>query len=113
MVGAALSVFYLLELSLSEHIAFPLAYGLSSISIIAMIAFYSRVIFQRQRRFAVVAGGVAALYGYLFVLLTYEDGALLVGSISLFLILGLIMYVTRHIDWRGEQEPGGAEQRSA
>ena len=103
MVGAALCVFYLLELSLSEHIQFSLAYAIASLSIIAMIAAYGRVILRGKGRSAVVAGGVSALYGYLFVLLTNEDGALLVGSISLFLILGAIMYVTRHIDWHGKQ----------
>jgi inner membrane protein len=101
MVGAALCVFYLLELSLSEHIQFPLAYALASLSIVLMIGAYSRAIFGRGRRSGIVAGGVTTLYGYLFVLLTNEDGALLVGSISLFFILGVIMYVTRHIDWYG------------
>ena len=99
MVGAALCVFYLLELSLSEHIQFSLAYAIACLSIVVMIATYSRVIFRSERRSAIVATGVGALYGYLFVLLTNEDGALLVGSIGLFLIIGLIMYVTRGVDW--------------
>jgi inner membrane protein len=38
MLGAALCVFYLLELSLSEHIAFPLAYAIACTSIIGMTA---------------------------------------------------------------------------
>jgi inner membrane protein len=99
MVGVALCAFYLLELSLSEHIGFPIAYSAASLSIIVMVAAYSQVIFGRDRRSFVVSTGVAGLYGYLFVLLTNEDGALLVGSIGLFAILAAIMYVTRHIDW--------------
>jgi inner membrane protein len=113
MVGAALCVFYLLELSLSEHIRFSLAYATASISIVLMIAAYSRVIFGRERRSAVVVGGVTALYGYLFVLLTNEDGALLVGSIGLFVILGLIMYATRRIDWGGPARENKTEQNPA
>ena len=113
MVGAALCVFYLLELSLSEHIQFSLAYVAASLAIVVMVAAYSRVIFRRERQSAVVAGGVTALYGYLFVLLTNEDAALLVGSIGLFLILGLIMYVTRHIDWRGGAVETKTEQTPA
>jgi inner membrane protein len=35
----------------------------------------------------------------LYVLLNNEDYALLVGSSGLFLILGLVMYLTRRIDW--------------
>lgn len=46
-----------------------------------------------------VACGVAGLYGYLFVLLTNEDAALLFGSIGLFVILGSIMFVTRRVNW--------------
>lgn len=46
-----------------------------------------------------VASGVALLYAYLYVLLVNEDYALLMGSIGLFMILGLIMYATRKVDW--------------
>jgi inner membrane protein len=99
MLGAALCVFYLLELSLSEHIGFSLAYAIACSSIIGMTAVYSRVIFPNERRSAVVASCVTALYGYLFVLLTNEDYALLIGSIGLFVILAAIMYVTRRVDW--------------
>jgi inner membrane protein len=38
------------------------------------------------------------------VLLVNEDYALLIGSIGLFLILGLIMYATRRVDWYGVGE---------
>jgi inner membrane protein len=99
MLGAGLCVFYLLELSLSEHIGFGVAYAIACTSIIGMTAVYSRVIFPNERRSAVVATCVAALYGYLFVLLTNEDYALLIGSIGLFVILAGIMYVTRRVDW--------------
>jgi inner membrane protein len=42
---------------------------------------------------------LGTLYGYLYVLLQLEDYALLLGSAGLFLILGLVMYLTRRIDW--------------
>ena len=99
MLEAALCVFYLLELSLSEHIGFSVAYAIACISIIGMTAVYSRIIFSNGRRSAVVATCDTALYGYLFVLLTNEDYALLIGSIGLFVILAAIMYVTRRVDW--------------
>jgi len=106
MLGAALCVFYLLELSLSERLSFSLAYGIASLAVLGLVAAYSRVIFGRGQRGIVVAGGVAALYGYLFVLLTNEDAALLYGSIGLFAILGGIMFVTRRVDWYfREQSP--------
>jgi len=99
MLGAALCVFYLLELSLSERLSFSLAYAIASLAILGLVAAYSRVIFQRGQSAILVAGGVAALYGYLFVLLTNEDAALLYGSIGLFVILGAIMFVTRGVNW--------------
>jgi inner membrane protein len=52
-------------------------------------------------RAVTVATGVALLYGYLYVLLVNEDYALLIGSIGLFLILALVMYATRRVDWYG------------
>jgi inner membrane protein len=101
MLGGALCLFYLLLLSLSEHLAFPVAYGLSSISVIGMVAGYGIVVLRAMGRAVAVATGVALLYSYLYVLLVNEDYALLIGSIGLFLILALIMYATRRVDWYG------------
>lgn len=99
MLGGALCLFYLLLLSLSEHLAFPLAYGIASIAVIGMVAAYGIVVLRGLSRALAVASGVALLYGYLYVLLVNEDYALLFGSIGLFAILGMIMYATRKIDW--------------
>ena len=99
LLGGALCLFYLLELSLAEHLGFPLAYALASSAIVAMIGGYAKVVLQRRSRAAVVAAGVAALYVYLYVLLQSEDYALLIGSAGLFAILGSIMYATRRVDW--------------
>jgi inner membrane protein len=43
--------------------------------------------------------GVALLYGLLFVLLQLEQTALVVGSIALFVVLALVMALTRKFDW--------------
>jgi inner membrane protein len=104
MLGAALCTFYLLELSLSEHISFMIAYLIASLSIIIMLAGYSRIILATGRR-SMVPAGVAALYAYLFVVLTNEDGALLVGAIGLFSVLAAIMFLTRGINWYAETTP--------
>jgi inner membrane protein len=99
MLGSALCLFYLLELSISEHIGFLVSYAIASVSIVAMVAAYCAVILHRVSRAALVGSGVALLYGYLYTLLLNEDFALLAGSIGLFAILGAIMYATRHVDW--------------
>jgi inner membrane protein len=99
MLGAALCLFYLLELSLAEHLPFPAAYALASVAVIGMATGYASVILHRLSRSLVIGVGVALLYLYLYVLLMNEDYALLIGSIGLFVILAAIMYVTRRVDW--------------
>ena len=111
MLGGALCLFYLLELSLSEHLGFPLAYAIASISVIGMVAAYCVVVLHRIRRALVVGAGVALLYAYLYILLMNEDYALLIGSVGLFAILAAIMYVTRRVDWYavGARSPVSSE----
>lgn len=99
MLGAALCLFYLLELSLSEHIVFPLAFTIASLAIVGMVTAYGAVVLRSVSRALMIGAGVALLYVYLYVLLVNEDYALLFGSIGLFLILGLIMFATRRVDW--------------
>jgi inner membrane protein len=99
LVGAAMALFYLLELSLSEHLGFPMTYLIASTAVVGLVSAYSISVLKRAGRGAVMGAVVAALYGYLYVLLNNEDYALLVGSSGLFLILGLVMYLTRRIDW--------------
>jgi inner membrane protein len=101
LLGAAMCIFYLLELSLSEHIGFGIAYVMASIAVVAMITTYSKVILKNLRQASIIGIVVAALYGYLYVLLRNEDYALLIGSIGLFVILGLIMFLTRQVNWYG------------
>lgn len=50
-------------------------------------------------RALVVGAGAGLLYGYLFVLLTIEDYALVIGSLGLFAALAAIMIATRRVDW--------------
>ncbi len=99
MLGGALCLFYLLELSLSEHLGFPLAYAIASISVIGMVAAYGIVVLHSMSRALVVGACVALLYSYLYILLMNEDYALLIGSVGLFAILAAIMYVTRRVNW--------------
>lgn len=99
LVGSALCLFYVLLLSISEHLAFGIAYALASGATIGLISGYASAILRGRLRALGVGAALAALYGYLFVLLQAEDFALLLGSIGLFLILAAVMYITRRIDW--------------
>ncbi|HVR94971.1 MAG TPA: cell envelope integrity protein CreD [Thermoanaerobaculia bacterium] len=112
LVGSALCLFYLLLLSLSEHTPFGLAYTAASVATVLLISGYSLAILRGRLRALVMAGVLGLLYGYLYVLLQAEDYALLLGSIGLFLILALVMYVTRRIDWYAPR-PGKAREVEA
>jgi len=99
LVGLALTLFYILLVSISEHSSFDLAYFISAVCIIVMITAYSITLFRNTKLSVVLAVILIALYGFLFVILQLVDYALLVGSIGLALILGATMYFTKNIDW--------------
>ena len=98
-VGFALCVFYLLLVSISEHAGFDLAYAISSAAITLLIGGYSRAVLRGTRQASSVVVSLAGLYGFLYLLLRLEDYSLLAGSIALLLVLALLMYVTRRMDW--------------
>jgi len=95
----ALCVFYLLELSLSEHIGFYLAYVIATSAIVSMICLYSLVVLKTKKRAAIIGSGLLALYIYLLSLLQEQNYALVIGSVGLMILLSIIMYSTRNVDW--------------
>ncbi|MCX2543921.1 cell envelope integrity protein CreD [Pseudomonas sp. COW5] len=101
LVGVALAFFYLLLLSLSEHIGFALAYLLSASGCVLLIGFYVCHVLRSVRHGLSFSAGLAALYGLLYGLLSAEDYALLMGSLLLFGLLGVFMVLTRNLDWYG------------
>ena len=99
LVGLALSLFYVLLVSISEQSNFNLAYILSSVIIIAMISLYSLSVFKAVKLSSILLATLISIYGFLFVTLQLADYALLLGSIGLTIILGITMYFTRNINW--------------
>ncbi len=99
LVGAALCLFYLGLLSLSEFVAFPAAYAAAAGASLLMIAAYCAKVLRSGRRTGLVAGVLALTYGYLYVLLQMQDFSLLFGTVGLFAALGAVMYATRNVDW--------------
>ena len=99
LVGAALALFYLLLLSMSEHIDFAIAYLVAATACIALIGFYVGHVLESARRGAAFATSLAVLYGLLFGLITAEDYALLMGAILLFALLTAVMILTRRVNW--------------
>lgn len=101
LIGMALALFYLLLLSLSEYIGFKSAYLISTFSITVLITLYSKSIFKAWRHAFLEALILLFIYGFIFVILQLEDYALLAGSLGLLVILSILMFVSRKIDWYG------------
>lgn len=99
LVGMALAFFYLLLLSLAEHIGFALAYLISAIACVLLIGFYVSHVLQSIGRGVGFTAGLSFLYALLYGLLSAEDYALLMGSLLLFVLLGVFMMLTRKVDW--------------
>ncbi len=99
LIGLAIILFYVLLLSISEHINFDYAYLLSAMAITLLITGYSKGIVKHQYFTLTVFGILAVLYSYLYIVLQLEDYALIMGSIGLLVVLSTVMYITRKIDW--------------
>ncbi len=99
--GFALCVFYSLLVSLAEHIPFNLAYLIAATTIITMIGVFSKALYQSKRVMFTIISSLTTLYLYLFVILQLNDYSLLFGNIGLVVILGIVMYFSRKIDWYG------------
>lgn len=99
LAGAAVALFFLLLISLSEHLPFVAAYVVASAACVGLLAYYASFVLHSIRRGAGFGLLLAALYGLLYVLLRAEDYALLLGSVLLFGLLAAIMILTRRLDW--------------
>jgi inner membrane protein len=104
LVGAALCLFYLALLSLSELMSFGLSYLAAALACALMVSLYSLNILKSGIRTITLGLGMLLTYGFLYVILQMEDYSLIAGTAGLFLSLGAVMYATRHVNWYGEEE---------
>lgn len=105
IMGAAMLVFYLLMLSLSEFMPFGLSYTIAAIMTIGLISTYTYFVITKKegKKFALLITLIMALlYTFLYVLLLLQDLSLLIGSLLLFLIIGIVMYSTRNVEWNSD-----------
>jgi len=103
LVGFAVCLFYVLLLSISEQLSFGSAYIISAVGIISLISFYAKHIFMNNKLTVIFSLLLILMYGFFYSLLQLEDYALLLGSIGLFIILSTVMYLTRKVNWYGEE----------
>ncbi len=101
LVGFAMTIFYLLLLALAEVIGFAAGFVAAALVSTAMIALYLGRAMASWARGAQIAGILAGIYGFLYVVLQLEDYALLTGTIGVTVALAAVMYTTRGLDWYG------------
>jgi inner membrane protein len=106
LVGAAISIFFLLLVSLSEHFVFAAAYAIASSACALLLAYYASHMLGSWKRGLPFGLGIATLYGLLYVLLQLEQTALVVGAIALFIVLAALMALTRKVDWYAKLKLG-------
>jgi inner membrane protein len=99
LVGAAMVVFYVLLLALSEQLGFALAYLLAALAVVGIIAGYASAVLRARRAGWTLGVVLALLYAVLYGLIGAEQYALLIGAVVLLAVVALLMYLTRHIDW--------------
>lgn len=108
LTGLALAIFFLLLLSLSEHIGFGVAYAIAAGACVGLIATYMAAPLGSRARSVGFAALLSGVYALLYGLLQSEDYALLMGALALFGLLATAMLLTRRLDWYrwGKAEPG-------
>ena len=101
LVGSALCSFFLLLVSLSEHLPFGVSYAIAATACVLLLAYYASHMLGSLARGVPLGAGIALLYGLLYVLLQLEQTALVVGAIALFMVLTAVMVLTRNVNWYG------------
>lgn len=99
LVTIALVIFYTLLVSISEHLPFNSAFIISASATLMLIGLYIKAILKSNFMAMILSGILFLLYSFVFVMLQIQDYALLIGSIGIFSILALIMYLSRKINW--------------
>jgi inner membrane protein len=99
LVGLSLVIFYSLLLAVSEYIIFKYSYLISSAAVIALIGLYIKSVYSSVKISLIITSILTMFYGLMYIILQMQDYALLFGNIALFLILGIIMYLTRKLNW--------------
>jgi inner membrane protein len=106
-VGLTMVFFYVLLLSLAEHIGFLSAYLIAALATGGLLSLYVARVQESVSRGLIMAGVFFVLYGLLYMILQLEDYALLAGAIAGFLMLAAVMFATLNVDWSGQKRSPG------
>lgn len=99
LVGFAICVNFVLLLSLSEYLGFDIAYFISSGATILLITFFVNSFLKSFGLTFKITLMLILLYAFIYSVLQLKEHALLVGSIGLFIIVAILMYYSKNIEW--------------
>lgn len=97
IVGLSMVVFYLVLLSLSEHLPFLTSYLSASGCIALMVSCYVGFALRNIKEGAGIGLLLVALYTLLYTILQMEDYALLMGTALVLVMLAALMVVSRNL----------------
>lgn len=102
LVGFALLIFYTLLLSFSELVGFNWAYLVAAGATVGLLGTYTSSVFQSKKSGIIFSAFLSGLYLFIFSLIQLQDRALLFGSVGLFIILAIVMFASRKINWHNK-----------
>lgn len=99
LVGAAMVVFYILLLSFAEQMGFNFSYAIAAVATVGLISWFIASLLKNGKVAGLLTFILSIFYLFVFVIIQLEDLALLVGSVTLFVIIAILMYFSRKINW--------------
>jgi len=99
LTGAALAVFYLVLLALSEYLSYSLAFVVAATLLVLIVTPYTGVVLGERNRGFLVGLMMSTTYALLYVLVSSQHLSLLLGSLALLMAIAGLMYLTRNVDW--------------
>ena len=99
LIGVALTIYYTLLISFSEHIGYNMAYVIASAATVILISLYSTTFLKEGKLVALFSGILTLFYTFIFVIILEQDFSLLLGSLGLFFIVAMLMFFSRNINW--------------
>lgn len=103
LIGASLIIYYILLLSLSEHIGYNFSYWLATLATVAVVTAYSTSFLNNKSVVGLFSFLLVMFYSFIFVIILQQDYSLLFGSIGLFILVGMLMYFSRKVNWYGNE----------
>lgn len=94
LIALALALFYLLLLAMSEMMPFAVAYIIVSVMTISLITLFVKGITHNKKAISLISIILCVEYCVIFALVNLGAIALLIGSLTLFVLIALSMYFT-------------------